>query len=78
MRLVHKVIVWLPHAIVVLELLRMSNFTVELETTEILAAFRLFLWRHFVFVPIVDFSHWFLIKHSLGDTSEDLIRTHIK
>ena len=77
MRLIHKVVVWLPHAIVVLKLLGMSNFTIELETTEIPAAFRLFLWRHFVFVPVVDFSHWFFIKDSLGNSSEDLVRTHI-
>ena len=61
MRLVHKVIIWLSHAIVELELLGMSDFTVKLETTEILATLGICLWRLFVFVPIVDFCHWFFV-----------------
>lgn len=77
MRLIHEVIVWLSHAIIVFELLGVCNLTEKLEATEVGAGFCLHALRPPKLVPIVDLRHLFFIQYALCQTSENLIWTHI-
>ena len=43
-RLVHKVIIWLTHAVIELKLLGMGDFAVKLKSTEVGASFGLCFW----------------------------------
>jgi len=77
MRVIHEVIVWLSQAIIVFELLGVSNLKVKLEATEVGAGFCLHALRLPELVPIVDLRHIFFIQYALCHTSENLIWAHI-